>query len=316
MTGQKNRLTFALFEFKTKTLNSFHLPPYKGSTFRGAFGHTIKKIACVKKQSDCDGCLLKTKCIYSYIFETPPPEDSSMMKNYTAAPHPFILEPPLEIKTDYEKGEDLNFSLVLTGKAIDYLPYFIYAFDEMGKNGIGRDRGRYDIEEVINHKADRLNGTVIYGREKKLLSPPGILSDGEFHNNKEIDKITISFITPARIKYEEKFVNTLEFHIFMRNILRRISLLTYFHCNGKLDVDFKDIIEKAAGISVIKSDLQWLDWERYSNRQQSRMKMGGLIGDITFTGDLKDFLPYITTGKYIHVGKGASFGLGKYEIYF
>jgi len=309
-------LTFALFEFKTKTTNSFYLPPYKGSTFRGAFGHTIKKIACVKKQSDCDDCLLKAKCIYSYIFETPPPEDTSMMKNYTAAPHPFILEPPLEVKTDYEKGESLNFSLILTGKGIDYLPYFIYAFDEIGKNGIGRDRGRYEIEEVINHKSDWLDGTVIYGKEKKLLSPPNILTTDEFDNNREADKITLSFITPARIKYEEKFVNTLEFHIFMRNILRRISLLTYFHCNGKLDVDFKDIIEKASNISMIKSELEWLDWERYSNRQQSRMKMGGLVGNITFKGDFKDFLSYIITGKYIHIGKAASFGLGKYEVYF
>jgi len=44
------------------------------------------------------------------------------------------------------------------------------------------------------------------------------------------------------------------------------------------------------------------------------MKMGGFIGSITFEGDLEPFLPFLLLGEYVHVGKGTSFGLGKYEI--
>ncbi len=44
------------------------------------------------------------------------------------------------------------------------------------------------------------------------------------------------------------------------------------------------------------------------------MKLGGIIGNVTYAGDLTPFLPFIVLGKYIHVGKGATFGLGKYEI--
>ncbi len=44
------------------------------------------------------------------------------------------------------------------------------------------------------------------------------------------------------------------------------------------------------------------------------MKMRGFLGEITFKGDLEKFLPFIMLGEYIHVGKGTSFGLGKYEI--
>lgn len=44
------------------------------------------------------------------------------------------------------------------------------------------------------------------------------------------------------------------------------------------------------------------------------MKMGGFIGSITFEGGLESFLPFLLVGEYIHVGKGTSFGLGKYEI--
>lgn len=45
------------------------------------------------------------------------------------------------------------------------------------------------------------------------------------------------------------------------------------------------------------------------------MKLGGFVGEITYKGEnLKEFLPYILLGTYTHLGKAATFGLGKYEI--
>ena len=64
----------------------------------------------------------------------------------------------------------------------------------------------------------------------------------------------------------------------------------------------------------IQGDHSWIDWERYSNRQETKMKLGGFIGSITFEGDLEPFLPFLLLGEYIHVGKGTSFGLWEYEI--
>ena len=70
----------------------------------------------------------------------------------------------------------------------------------------------------------------------------------------------------------------------------------------------------ASKIKVKERNTKWHDWERYSARQDTRMKMGGFIGNISFEGDLGEFMPFIKTGEIIHVGKGTSFGLGKYEI--
>ena len=44
------------------------------------------------------------------------------------------------------------------------------------------------------------------------------------------------------------------------------------------------------------------------------MMMGGFIGLVTFQGNFKEFLPFVNLGEYFHVGKGTSFGLGKYVI--
>ncbi len=42
--------------------------------------------------------------------------------------------------------------------------------------------------------------------------------------------------------------------------------------------------------------------------------MGGFVGEVTFAGNIGPFIPLIKVGEILHVGKGTSFGLGRYEI--
>jgi hypothetical protein len=77
----------------------------------------------------------------------------------------------------------------------------------------------------------------------------------------------------------------LEFDVLIRNLLRRTSLVHYFHGNGR--------------------------WN--SSRQEQRINMGGFVGEITFEGDLRSFMPLIKAGEVLHVGKGTAFGLGRHE---
>ncbi|MCI0486718.1 MAG: CRISPR system precrRNA processing endoribonuclease RAMP protein Cas6, partial [Blastocatellia bacterium] len=75
------------------------------------------------------------------------------------------------------------------------------------------------------------------------------------------------------------------------------------------------LIERAATIGTGSSELLWWDWERYSNRQKTKMKLGGFAGEVEYNGEaIADFLPLIAAGEILHVGAGTSFGLGKYEI--
>jgi len=73
-----------------------------------------------------------------------------------------------------------------------------------------------------------------------LMNGKDILEECKKYYGKR--KITLDFVTPTRLKFEEHFIKDLEFHILIRNLLRRISLLSYFHCNKELRVDFKDLI--------------------------------------------------------------------------
>ncbi len=60
------------------------------------------------------------------------------MRKYANVPHPFVLSPPDEKKQLYKKGEKNTFGFTLIGKAILFLSYFIYAFEQMGKKGLGK----------------------------------------------------------------------------------------------------------------------------------------------------------------------------------
>ena len=130
----------------------------------------------------------------------------------------------------------------------------------------------------------------------------------------EAERITVRFLTPARIKSEGRLTEEPEFHQLTRSLLRRLSALSYFHCGKRLELDFKGLIERAKRIERAKSELRWHDWERYSGRQKQRMTLGGFIGEVTFAGDFREFLPMLAWGEVLHVGKAASFGLGRYML--
>ncbi len=306
-------IRFLSFLFNLQAEDEICLPEYKGSTFRGGFGHAFKKVVCAIRGKECVECLLKTRCIYSYVFETQPHEGSEILRKYEKAPHPFIIEPPLEEKRFYKPGETISFGLILIGKAIDYLPYFIYTFEELGRIGIGKGKGRYELREVS------CNGKVIYNSVDKQLKPtppfsPSLLKRGMGGVTPNSNLIALNFLTPTRIVVNEDLVVDLEFHHLIRSLLRRISTLSYFHDGKRLELDFKGMIQRAQNVMVKERDTHWYDWERYSARQDVRMKMGGILGSVTFSGDLPEFMPYLLLGERLHVGKGTSFGLGKYEI--
>jgi CRISPR-associated endoribonuclease Cas6 len=294
------------------------LPLYKGSTLRGGFGTVFKETVCVVEHRDCARCLLRARCAFPYVFDTPVPEDAARLRKYPAAPHPFVFLPPLEEKTLYRPGEALAFDLTLIGKGADFLPYFIYTFERLGeRRGLGKGRGRFAVESVtwLSPQGEEV---LIYDSDSKTLR-------NAFHAVTVQDLLPVSptfnfvlftlhFMTPTRLVYAEALTPVPDFHILIRTLLRRVSNLAYFHCGTKLDLDFRGLIAAAEQVETVTSDLRWYDWERYSARQDARMKLGGFIGRVTYRGNLQPFLPLLRLGEVVHVGKGTSFGLGKYVI--
>jgi len=308
------KITYIKTNFLIKPEDELRLPYFKGSGFRGAFGNVFRKIACALKRSDCENCMLKNSCVYAYVFETPPPTNRYIlnMGKYKSIPHPFVIEPPLTNGRVFTKDDILQFSVIAIGRAIDYLPYFVYTFIECGKVGLGKGRGKYKLIEVNQED------TKLYKKDEQTIKRPSVQQiniETETESNPELQELTLKLITPLRIKHQRDLVTKLEFFILIKSLLLRLNLLNFYHCNGDMEeFDYKKLISLATNVKIIKEDTHWWDWERYSTRQNTRMKMGGLLGEITYTGDLKPFLSLIKAGEILHTGKNTSFGLGKYKI--
>ncbi len=309
------KLPYLICKLTLHFLEPCELPEFKGSTLRGGFGHALKRSICLYKNKICSECHLRQECAYAYIFESIPQKKIDLVSfgKYEAVPHPFIIEPPAETQKLYEKGANLSFNIILIGKATGYLPFFVMAFDRLGEIGIGKGKKKFMLESVVAGRK------IIYKADNKELLPvcPDelIIAEEYDFSSTDDDELTFVFQTPVRLKYNRDNVTRLEFYILITNILRRIMLLNYFHGNGQLPSwDHKKIIQEAKKVTIKYNGLTWFDWERYSNRQKTRMKLGGLKGFISYCGPLKHFMPLVKAGEILHVGKGTSFGLGKYCI--
>lgn len=326
------QISFSIFRFTLRAEEVAKLPSYLGSVLRGGLGHSLRQISCSKLSDDCAYCLLKSKCPYSQLFENP-----AMGKNkshYYNEPHPFIIEPPLAQHEIYQPGQELDFRMVLIGKGVDYLPYLISAFAHMSERGLARQKFRFHLTKVVDVFSPKKH--IIYDEETRSINSTfkkrtfsKIKVEAKILNPKQVHLL---FLTPTRLKkktfivHNDAFIDVpmkakshlvlreLDFPLFLMSLLRRLSLLAEIHCNKRWGLDFKKLLDNAQKVRTIYQDLHWYDWERYSSRQNTKLKMGGFVGRVTFEGDLAEFLPFIKMGEYLHIGQGTVFGLGKYII--
>ena len=303
-------MLYGKYTFICQLENEAILPPYKGSTFRGVFGIALKRVVCALKRQECSECLLKNRCLYVRVFETPLALEAPEGSRISTPPHPFVIESPKNEKMEFKEGDILTCHLLLFGDVNNSIPYFIYAFDQMGKIGIGKRvngrRGRFILKEVKNGKK-----TIYSDKDQKLsLSDSAqdlTLSDPYDHSR----RIKVSLETPLRLKFENKIHADLPFHVLTRAMLRRISSLMNTWGDGEPDLDYKGLVERARDVRITGNSLRWFDWKRYSNRQERKMFMGGMLGSVMYEGKLSEYLPLLDFCQKVHVGKNTSFGLGK-----
>jgi len=341
------------------------LPAYLGSTLRGAFGMALRRSACALRRQECGTCLLRTGCIYSYTFETPLMNGNGEQRRYATAPHPFVLNLETGTSGIQEVGSTFAFGMTLVGRACDFLPYFVYAFQRMGELGIGKGRGTFELLKVknlglfdqtarapsagdgpANHPLTLVQAQIppfLKGGRGDFMSdgddadpipsqgsPPetiyedGVLKmPGTFLGIREAQRLStklspqsvrLRFVTPLRLVVDGELCRDPQFYILARNLLRRLNNVVSFHCGKAAALPVGPRLDVAETVRLTGRKTRWYDWERYSKRQDQRMKLGGLLGELSYEGDLTEFVPLLVLGSWVNLGKGTSFGLGRYRL--
>jgi hypothetical protein len=244
----------------------------------------------------------------------------------SVSPPPGVV--PSERRILLRPGDAISFDLVLLGRAIDYMPYIVFAVSEMARRGLGANRTRFELDEVtmLGLAGER---PIYSGRTQRISTAPDARlpladlirdrldarSSATHHSSLSTHHCSLRFLAPTRIRIEGDAQFSLSFDLLIRSLLRRLSLLAEVHGRGPLNVDYRGLIERATQVRVKQSRLRWSDFERYSNRQRCKMKLGGFVGEIEYEGEaIDEFLPLIAAGEILHVGSNTTFGLGLYEI--
>jgi hypothetical protein len=234
-----------------------------------------------------------------------------MMRKYNHVPHPFVLFCP---ESGSEEIEEYELRTILVGDGNRFVPHIAHSFIELGRRGIGRDKQRFEVAEIRSegspdpiycHNDCRMRGDV--KPEKIQVCFPEEV-------NERIQACRIELQSPLRLLNRGQLLKRAEFRPLVSALLRRASALLHFHCGQDMEIDFKNLVSLSEEVVISEDHTWWHEQERYSTRQNERLKFGGLMGNFDIRGRLSPFLDLLKLGERIHAGKGTIFGLGKYRI--
>jgi CRISPR-associated endoribonuclease Cas6 len=284
-------LEVAAFDFRFRARQPMRMPGYMGSAWRGGFGRALRRAVCVTGLPTCPGCRFEASCVYPYLFETAPGGTGGILADYDRVPNPFVLAPPWEEGRLVSEGGETGLRLTLIGRAIEHAGFARQAVAEAGLRGLGPDRGALDLLST-----------------DPITPPPAGPCP---------DRVEITLLTPLRLVEAGRLVGprALRPRHLLLALLRRVSTLAERHGPAPLDLDYRALKECAEAAEFAAAELRWADWARWSGRQQALIRMGGLLGRLSLPlAGLEPFWPFLALAPWVHVGKGATMGLGAVRV--
>jgi hypothetical protein len=296
-----SKLVFSL-EFKRAFSSPFVL-----FGIRKAFQEAFRRTVCGPGQ-ECDTCPPDGSCSYRDTFSQALADDPSAVKRHQKPPLPFAFAVPVLPAKVYE-GESAEISLTLAGSAVNFAEDYVSAVTNLFQND---PVVMAEVREVWSEDCSGFRHSVA-GKGKRAR--PDFISTISANDLAEMsmlhpNRLRVSMMTPARILSDGRALRSFSFSPFIRSLLRRVSSLAYYYYRGGVEADYKWLASLSAGIRTGHDDTCWQEPD--SDREGSRY--GGLVGSAVFEGELSDFHLFLLLGEYFNVGKGSSFGLGRYRI--
>lgn len=306
-------LPVARYRFTAVAERAIALPQYAGSLLRGAFGAALRRSACMTGLQACSPCPLYRTCPYPAIFETPP-RPTPLPQRFTQVPNPYVIEPPAAGTRQVAPGEPLQFHMVLAGdQTLRQLPLIVHAWQRALRHGLGRDRAPAALTAVewvgddgaVEPVFDAAAGRVQEHAATLAVPPPPAVRG-----------LCLHIETPLRLQHDGHALGPRELDVrtLLLAALRRATLMLHLH-GGLTDVPAAGgLLAAAAGVRDDRAGLRWRDWTRYSSRQRQEMTLGGVVGRWQLEGNLEAAWPWLWLGQWLHLGKNATMGLGRYRL--
>lgn len=256
-----------------------------GSMLRGLFGHALKAYLC-----HCGQEQHQAACAYQSIFEPKPPA-TDWPDRYQNCPPAYVISPRIS------HDGLLRATFTLMGPALAHREQLAMVW----KNAIARGLGVHAIPATLQSIAPQAFVPLPPETHNlKLTFNSPLLLKRKRLGQSESQCIAPHEITPADL--------LLALH-------RRLALLqSLYQAPGWTLPPVEHWLSLADNMEI-HSELQMLDFQRRSNRQQRTMPLHGLIGDVYLSGVFSPELLYaLNMGQWFNLGGKTALGMGSYQL--
>jgi hypothetical protein len=329
-------LCLTILQAEYRTERACQLPEYLGSALRGVLGQELLAVSCEQPGSPCEWCRRPDRCASGALFDsngvgqsaftgaaptTGEPGMGVARSGGSAGfdrPRPYVLVTPSRNRGVYAAGDSIRLGFTLVGHARVWYPWVVAALAQLGRRGLGVERVQLSLSRIvaiepsgkpveINPESRGIGGHVPELDARQILAEaPGPAREA-----------VVAFLTPADLQRKGDRIERLDGPTLFRRLIRRIGTLVETYCLIPADAgpcDFHALGMMADQVTVKEQHVSMQTWDRYSNRIDRKHPLSGLVGH-ALLGDIPEPLwPYLILGQWVHVGKAASFGQGRYKV--
>jgi hypothetical protein len=269
------------------------------------FTNECKSIACNRHAANCKHCPERGGCAWYSVFSQALAVDPVALKRHQKPPLPFVFSFPLSADATDAPGI-LECRLVVIGQAIPHLEMLMEGFSKL----LESDDCDVPADIISFGSLDYQGAMQILGNESGITRPEGLVvlsAEGLLESRPwEYACLAIRLLSPLRLLEDGRPLTRFDFSRFACSVMRRVSSLAYYYGESEFDCDFKELSCQADAVNCTE--------DNFCHATCGNRKMSGITGFGSFKGDFSGLMPFLVLGTYVHVGKGAAYGMGCYEL--
>jgi hypothetical protein len=304
-----SQIYYHRLRFYFRARQSGEVPYFIGPEIRGSIGRQLKQsLGCrLDQDEDCRVCpeRLKEKCVYARYFPHRGNLPSGMVLALDALSRGNCFA--------FSRGDSLRFDLVLPGGdleaagalvgALKKSPLILgagYCFDHV-EAGFIDEGGRF---KILGNGND-----VERCRLRSKINPPASNCD---------HTLQLVFQTPTELTLKHGYylrrVEELTFSLLVLRMLERTATVAraFEEWVGEDDKRVgggcEELIEQSGSVTVSERRAVW---RKVPLRAHKGRIKGGLVGTVSFQGNIAPFLPLFEAVSLIGIGKNTSHGFGQ-----
>lgn len=236
-----------------------------------------------------------TRLVGNLLF--PQPATDPVVKRQVQTPAAAVIFSPDAVRQgNFPKGHQFQLPALFIGDGVVAIEAFVTLLRLLGQRGIHNGQGHFHVTP----------GSLV----PRVFPLSWLLVD----RNPCVTKAMLEIVTPLRLMRNGKPLFKFVFEDFLSTLWRRVNHLAIAHGEVVIDSCNDELNGLAATIGCNPERLHWSDWRRLEQGYRGQ-GIGGLTGTLELSGDsLADVWWLLELGALLHLGKGASYGFGRFRL--